>query len=362
MLAIAEGAISGKNKNYDIATEFIQKAKDLNKKLAQIYLVTGDMYLYQSEYGKGANEYENAIYYDNKCTEAYFKLGRIYFTARNVEESEKALQSALRLDSTYIPALRKLSDLYFEKNNFSKSIEFFEKYLAFTEPNLSDHILYTKLLYVNKDYQKSLEEANKALMEDKENINMKRFQAYNLFEIKDYSNALKSINTFFMTTNPTKFIASDYEYYGKILSKNSQDSLAIENFNKAMQMDSLKTSLYQDIALSYDRQKKYEQSALNYEKLIMSKQNPASSDFFYYGRAAYIVANKYKNANDTLNENVFLIKADTAFGTVVTLSPQVFLGFLWKARVCVLKDPNMEFGLAKPWYDQVITILESNSR
>ncbi len=358
MLAIADGAISGKTKNYDLATEFIQKAKELNKKNAQIYLVSGDMFLYQSEFGKGANEYENAYYYDNKCAEAYFKLGRIYYTARNYDQSDTAFQNALRLDPKYIPAWRELSELYYVRRNYSDAIYAIEKYLALTEPNLNDHIRYAQLLYLNKDYQKSLDEANKALTEDKDNVIMKRLQAYNLHEIKEDSNALKSVTYFFNTTNSTKINALDNEYYGKILSRNKQDSLAIEYFTKAMQMDTLKTNLYQDIAAAYDKQKKWELAALNYEKAIGYKKNPSPSDLFYYGRASYIVAGMCKEVADSLKKITFLTKADSAFSKVVVLSPQSHLGFLWKARVNTQYDPESTIGLAKPWYENVITILE----
>ncbi len=358
MVAIAEGAISGKNKNYELASEFIQKAKDLDKKLAQIYLVNGDMFLYQSEYGKGANEYENAFYYDKKCTEAYFKLGRIYFTARNYDQSDTAFQNAIRLDPKYIPAWRELSELYYARKNYSKSIEAIEKYLALTEPDLADHMRYAQLLYLNKDYQKSLEETNKALKDDKDNVIMKRLQAYNLFETKDDTNALKSITTFFNTTNTTKINALDNEYYGKILSRNKQDSLAIEYFNKAMQMDTTKTSLYKEIAISYENLKKWGLASNNYENYIKNKQNPGAGDFYKWGVSSYYMANIYKDLADTVNLKLFISKADTAFGTVVYLSPQSHLGSFWKARVNLIFDPENTLGLAKPWYENVINILE----
>ena len=189
---------------------------------------------------------------------------------------------------------------------------------------------------------------------------MKRLQAYNLFETKEYPNALKSIMNFFNTTTVTKINALDNEYYGKILSKNSQDSLALEYFNKSLLMDTLKTSLYQDMASSYEKLKKWELACIHYEKLLITKANPVSSDYFYYGRTAYIVAQESKKNSDSIKEKIYLTKADTAFGSVVSISPQVHLGYLWKARVNALEDPNIDSAFAKTWYDQVITILEAS--
>ena len=43
---------------------------------------------------------------------------------------------------------------------------------------------------------------------------------------------------------------------------------------------------------------------------------------------------------------------------MVEQAPDNYMGYFWLARTNSLKDPNSELGLAKPYYEKVIEILE----
>ncbi len=358
--AIADALISSKNKQYDLATEYLENAKDKDKTKAIIHIVSGDMNSMREKLGDAANDYERAFYYDKNCVEAYYKLGRIYTTARNFKESIKAFESAINIDSTYIPVWRDMAEMYYSYGRYQNASDAFLKYLELTEPDLDDHIRYATILYFNKDYSKSLIETNNALLQDPKNIVMKRLNAYNLFETKDYSKSLIAINDFFKTTPESKIISTDYEYYGKILSKNNQDSLAILIYEKTMAMDSTKSNLLENVGNSYDKLKKFDKAADSYGKLIAINANPLPTDYFYLGKSAYNAATFLTSSTDSLKRIEFLQLSDTSFSKVVELSPTSYLGYFWKARVNSLLDPATLTGLAKPWYEKVISLLESN--
>ncbi|MFZ4400974.1 MAG: tetratricopeptide repeat protein [Bacteroidales bacterium] len=355
---IADALISTKNKQYDLANEYLLKAKEINKSKSIIHIVSGDLNSMQLNLGEAANDYERAFYFDNKCTEAYYKLGRIYYTARNYKESIKAFESALKIDSTYIPVWRDLAEMYYAYGHYQDASDAFAKYIQLTEPDLNDHIRYATILYFNKEYSKSLIETNNALLKDPKNFVMKRLNTYNLFETNDFTKSLIAINEFFNITPESKTIAQDYEYYGKILSKNNMDSLAIIAFEKTIAMDSSKKAFYENIGKSNDKLKKYEKAVIAYENLILSEKNPLSSEYYQLGKSAYYSGAPLINAEDSIKKMIFLQKADTSFSKVIELSPNSHLGFLWKARVSSLLDPETKIGIAKPWYEKVISILE----
>jgi len=356
--AIADACLSSKNKHFELAIENLEKAKEIDKTKPLIHIVSGDMNSLKANLGDAANDYERAFYYDKNCVEAYYKLGKIYITARNYDESVKAFENALKVDSAYIPVWRDLAELYYSYGYYQKASEAFSKYIQLTEPDLNDHIRYATILFFNKEYAKSLTETSNALQIDSKNFVMKRLNAYNLFETKDFGKSLISINDYFKSTNETKYIATDYEYYGKILSKNNQDSLAIIAFEKTISMDSTKKLLYENIGNSYDKMKRFDKSIIAYETLISSKVNPFSSDYFLLGKSSYFYGGSFVNTSDSIKKYEYLQKADSSFTKVTELSPNSYLGYFWKARVNALLDPETETGIAKPWYEKVINILE----
>jgi tetratricopeptide (TPR) repeat protein len=359
MVSIADAYISSKNKQFEFASEILEKAKEIDITKPMIHIISGDLNSLIDKVGEAANDYERAIYYDKNCVEAFYKLGKIYHTARNNNESIKAYTNALNIDSTYIPVWRDLAELYYSIGSYQKASEAFFKYIQLTEPDLNDHFRYATILFFNKEYSKSLIETENALRKDPENFIMKRLYAYNLLETKDYQKSLIAINDFMSKASENKIISSDYEYYGKILSKNNKDSIAIIIFEKAMNMDSTKKVLYENIGASYDKLKKFEKAVEAYYNAITFKINPSALDYFALGKSAYFYGGSIANT-DSLIKIQYLQKADTSFTKVIELSPKSHLGYFWKARVNALLDPNTITGIAKPWYEQVINILEVN--
>ena len=52
---------------------------------------------------------------------------------------------------------------------------------------------------------------------------------------------------FWEKSDSKKYLASDYEYYGKLLAKKDQDSLAAVNLEKSLDMDSSRYDLLSDL-------------------------------------------------------------------------------------------------------------------
>jgi len=358
---LALACVDAKIKNYEMADYYLQEAKKLKKTLTSIYIVTGTIFEQKNNLGDAATEYERAIYYDNKCIEANFKLGIIYSKAQNFNASINAFNNVIKLDSGYFPVYRELGELYYTYGYYPKASENFSKYISMSEPDNDDNIRYATILFFNKEYQKSLDLLSKIIKTDSGNPVILRLNAYDLYEIKDYTNGLKAMNNFFKITPSARVIATDMEYMGKLLSKNNQDSLAIIYYNSALNMDSSKTSLYENLGNSYDRMKKFDKSSDYYSKLLKVKKNILSSDYFQYGRACYNAGNMFTEIADSLIKKSFYIKSDTAFGTVISLSPGSYVGYFWRARVKAMLDPESEAGIAKPYYEKVIAITEPNS-
>jgi len=55
---------------------------------------------------------------------------------------------------------------------------------------------------------------------------------------------------------------------------------------------------------------------------------------------------------------LYLAEADTIFAQVAAKVPDNYLGNFWRARVNSLRDPETTQGLAKPYYEAALSILE----
>ena len=57
-----------------------------------------------------------------------------------------------------------------------------------------------------------------------------------------------------------------------------------------------------------------------------------------------------------------LHKADSTFGKLAELVPDNYLGNFWRARTNSALDPETTAGLAKPYYEQVATLLADKAK
>lgn len=79
------------------------------------------------------------------------------------------------------------------------------------------------------------------------------------------------------------------------------------------------------------------------------------SDLFLLGRLYYMAACDPEYAD---NKVIYLTKADEIFAEVSQKIPDNYLGYFWRARTCTISDPETVEGLAKPYYEKALNILE----
>jgi tetratricopeptide (TPR) repeat protein len=61
---------------------------------------------------------------------------------------------------------------------------------------------------------------------------------------------------------------------------------------------------------------------------------------------------------DSLQRISYYNQADSNFKLVTELSPESYVGFIWRGRVHSRLDPETSIGLAKPDYEQALAIIE----
>lgn len=338
---MAESYAVTENPDYPKAIETGNKALLLDKKNAMTYLTLGDIYIRNANGTEAIKHYEKALELNPKMDIAHARIGKLYTQARNFRVALASFESALKLNPECVTAYRDLAELYYLSKQYDKAVENYDKYLNLSERNVTTLSRYASFLFLTKDYSKTTVVINEIMAIDSSNAILSRLKGYSSFEQGDYKNGLASMEKFFKDINPKKIIASDYEYYGKLLVKNSNDSIAAINLLKAIEMDTTRTDLYDEIGEIYTRSKKYGDAITIYSTKLLKVKNPSALDYFFLGKSYYF--NK-----DYLN-------ADTAFMKVVELKPNATAGYLWRAR-CNNVDVEKNLEGAKPYYEKFIEL------
>ncbi|MEI7802914.1 MAG: tetratricopeptide repeat protein [Bacteroidota bacterium] len=339
---LADAYIYSENPNAEEAIRLLKQAENISINDYRVYMLMGDAYKILNKGGDAVTAYERCAALNKTNARPFARIGLIWNLARNYSQSKTAFDQALRIDPNFAPAYRDLAELYFNTAQYDKAKETFAKYLELADKNDVTQYRYAEFSFLTKDYEKCLQIINEMKARNPNNVNMIRLAAYCAYETGDYTNGLIAIENFFSKTDSKKILASDYEYYGKLLLKAGNDSLGALNIIKAIDMDSSKVDVLGDVAKLYYDKKNYGKAAFYYDYKIRKSAKPIIQDWFSLGRAYYFDSS--------------YVLADTAFKHVTLISPAWPLGYLWRARSNLTMDKmdSTAQGFAVPYYQLVV--------
>ncbi len=323
------------------AIGYLQEAVKRDKNNAMAYVVMGDAYMKLKNGGEAMTAYDRAIQIDPNYTKAHLRRGQLYTSSRNYNEAEDAYKKVIEIDPQYAPAYRDLGELYYFAGQYDRALSTFKQYVDMAENTPETRAKYASFLFLTKDYKGTLAEVQEVLKTDPNNTTMNRLLAYSYLELGQPEQALQAMENYLSKIDKNKLISSDYEYYGRILAKNGKTEQAIENLNKAIEMQPDKPELYYELANMYASNKQFDKAIEVYSKK-QEKLGVANTDYYYMGNA-YMMAGDYQ-------------KADETYSQITTKNPTYAYGHLWRARAQANLDPETTKGLAKPHYEEFIKL------
>jgi tetratricopeptide (TPR) repeat protein len=338
LMKIAETYIDADRKNLPEAFTLLASAAKLDPKNFEVYLLTGDAYLEQNDGTKAVENYEKAGTLNPKSVLALLRQGQVYNRAKNYSLALDLYKKASLIDSTFAPAYREKAEIYFRAGQYNAAVAQYKRYLELNN-NCSARGRYAGFLYKAKQYAASVEAAKEAKKCDPNNAYLDRYMAYSSYESGDYPTGLASSQAFFAKASPDKIISQDYEYRGKLNAKSGNDSLAVLDYKKAMEMDTSKSELNNEMANSYMKMKKYK-DAIDLFKSKINSGKGTVNDYYSIGRAYYY-------SKDFIN-------ADSSFSKIVAAQPDLALGYLWRAKANVQTDPENKQWKSKELYETFI--------
>lgn len=360
-------------KRLDEAKRYVNMAIGVDGKNASAYFLNGLIELDKDNAKDALLQFDRAIYFDPNQLEAYLCQSNLMSRARNFPQAVDYINKAIAVNSSYWPAYKSLGELYYGNQKYAEAIKNFEVYFKNVTTD-KDVTHYAYSLFFNKQYQQAREMIDKLVQQNPNDYVLLRLLGYISYETKDLVNGKSIMDKFFKLIPSEKILADDYSYYGKMLSASGSDSLAIENYKLALKKDSTQFLIYDELAKSSNKLKKYDQS-LQYSCLYLKKKpNLVTADYFQLGKAYYSTANSLevksdslkltldpsKITADSLKQVKYYHAADSLFTKVETYSPNSYLGAFWRARVNSAIDRETTLGLAKPFYEKSLETLSKD--
>jgi len=365
LMCIAEAYINApKKKDINLALLFLDKAIALDPKNPEIYLIKGDAYMENNDGTNAITNYKKAEELDPKSPKAKLRIGQLRFRTKSYQDAQTYYKDALLIDSTYAPAYLELGVTFAKAGQNEVAKKYYKKYLELSN-NVSAKVKYGLVLYDLKDYSEAIEQFNEVMAIDSSRNDLNRALAYCYFEDKKYDKALYYITKFFKNTKPEKTINLDYVYYARILAKSKMDSLAVTQFKIAYERDSTNTDMLSEMATSLAKMKKYNDAAdaLN-KKIAIMKDKAEPNDYYSLGKNYYNNLSQLEKSDTSLYYKM-LLKADTAFSTVLSLQSGHINALLLKATTRSMiddyKNPKLMVGLAKPYFELYIQKTQQDS-
>ena len=367
--------------DYTNAAVSLDRARKVNSKYPGIYIAEGDMLMKQGKTGDACGRYDNAILFDNTAKVAYLKLAQVYKDI-NPQEALKYLDKLVALDPNYVPAYAILGDIYREDRRYMDALNAYEKFITVPGVPILQYERYAQLLFFTKQYDKAMDQIKYVISQDPSNLVMKRLEAYNSYRLENYSEGLKQMQAFLKEMPKDRQIFQDYMYLGQLAIKEKQPKLALEAFQKAIDMDSTKknTDIYKEAATAASNAGLYPAAVDYYEKYLALDSTVDASNYFTFGQynmyaAAYYIDPQNEASATTPDSlaayeaafNNYVQKGDKAFAEVIRRFPTKPQGYLGRANINSYLDKydadkgRTVQGHAKPLFEDAIPVLQNNN-
>lgn len=359
---IGESYLYGDKKSLTRAEELLKTAYEYSTKdfstlmaLAYCYKEMG------TQGGQAVLHYELANNVDPKNPLPVYMRAKVYKQARNPEKYVEFLNKTLELDPKNELALRDRAEHYYWSRKMNEAIDAYKALLKFNDyVTIEDEMQYANLLFFTKDYQGTIDQVEKIIKKDGSKNYLRRLLGYCYYENGDYKKGMEIMNDYFKVVAPEKILPSDYEYYGKLFEKNKQDSMAILNYKKAIEMDKTYWPLYQNMAALQFGMRKYGDAEQSHLARLDSIGKPSAMDYYSLGQA------QFYNNSDSLH----YVKAEQSFAKVCDLMPTKGTGWIWRARAMAKLEPDVEahselipeYGKSKPYFEKYIEITEAGDQ
>ncbi len=346
---------------YDIkdtvnAVKYAEYALKANKEYAPVFILLGDIAAFNNDGGTAAGYYTQAIYFDPKNPEGYYKYANVY---RKISPSEAVARlEELRVQRPDVDVDAMIGHVYYISNEFERAAEFYGKVdrNSLTEKDLTE---YSMAFYFSQKYAESLEIAKYGLSRLPRDAAFNRLAFFNCTDLQDYASALAYADALFNKSDSAKFSYYDYTYYGNALNGNKEYDKAVEMYKKALEQEidnnEKRAGVVKQLSDCYLGQEDFSNALATYQEYLKVLGTPSANDV---AAMAQIYIQYADTMSGTARDSVFKLAENVYVDLAQNYPDAIEYATFMRARVNSYIDPETKDGLAKPYYEQVVEMIE----
>lgn len=354
--AVGFANINSKEGDVAYAVDKLKQATQLKgMKDPDVFANLGDAYKKQADGGNAQLSYEAALNLNANYARASYRIGKIYQTQGIAQEEiyMKYFNDAIAKDAAYPPVYENLYQLFYS-TNVTKSAEYLEKYIAAKGPVDEPNSCYLRasMKYAQGLFPEAVSESQKCIAGNPDPYpNNYGLQGYAYNRMGDSAKAKAAFELYFQKQKPSKLGPNDYKTYADILLKfPGNEALAGNYMEKAIEADSTeagKVALIKSVAQSFESQKKYNDAAGWYNRILSVKKNVSKTDLY---NAGY---NYFRGGNYNASIGVF--------NTYSIKFPEDPFGYYMAGKANWAIDSTLSQGLANSFFEKAIITAQADS-
>jgi tetratricopeptide (TPR) repeat protein len=367
-------AVSPADANAAIA--ILNRGKAADPRNIGVLIALGDAYRSQLKSNDAYDAYSSALAIDPNSPAANVAEGVLWEYADNLDGAVAQFKKALAANPNYGPAYREWAetDLRWATNDptqydakVKEAADNYKKFISLTDYSPETQMRYADFLIRAKDYTTLQKVAGDLSASAKINLRVYRYLGYAAFENKDYQTALSALTKWTTQADPKRLIPTDYLYLGRTELALKNDSLGVIDLQKALTLDTTQVDIYGEIAASLYAIRKFKEAGDAYKVYVSKSQKAILNDHFREGYAYYEAFKNQliaKQTNPAVKvDSSMLFQADSAFTYVEKkVSKPIPTIVYLHASVKDFEDAadrNNIKGLAKPYYEQYVQLIEA---
>lgn len=363
-LTPGDGSIKPRYKTVDPARaiDYLNQARDRDKKNAAIQLALGDAYYLSKDAGTAVSRYESALDLGMEPARVYQRIGDIYWQGRNLNLAVENYKKALDATPSYAPAYNQLAELYFLVNRYKEAAGYIDQYVAVSGDSRPETLLrQAQFHFLAKDYQRAVNLIDSNATALGQNPIVYRIKGWAYASLKKPQPAIDAITTF-LDKAPAKAMPDDYKYLGQAYlatETTDDDSLGVTFLEKAAPADTT-DNLYSDIARYYYRARKHPQAVAALDSAASHGFKADVQDLFRYGMSNYTLGFQRDSLGKLQRDTLRFAKADSALALAQQATPDYAPTVLYRAKAHYYAYPPEEAvrrGEAKPFFEQFISMV-----
>ena len=370
LAAIARVNVDAPQGDAGYAIDKLNQAIEKEKKHvgADLYVGLGDAYAKQTDGGNAVINYNNALQADSKYAAAHYKIGLIYETQRNPAQYISEYEAAIAADPNFGPGYFRLYVHYYSRD-VEKSRDYLTRYTAHADPGPLVDEANVDILFASQHYREAVERGRALLgnAPDAFKPHYYKLMAYANDSLHNYGDAKADMDGYFNRPDG-QLTARNYLEAAHIYYKGGYSTDSVFAFlNRAVAMDT--SSLAKEAYIHYaadlsDSLHDPVRKAYWVGQIYLADQQPDPTDLYNWGSQLFIMADAIRAADASAKtgaSDLYYRKADSVFAFYIDKFPNYAVyGLYWRARANWSLDTNMDKGLAVPYFEKMINVVDTS--